>query len=188
MLLAYEINGQPLQPQHGFPLRLVVPGWYGMASVKWLDRIEAIAEPFQGSQMNFYRYTQGGDDPGEPASLIKVRALMNPPGIPDFLTRIRLVQAGPVHLHGRAWAGRLEISRVEVSHYDAATWFEARLEEALSPFAWRGWSSIWDARPGTYKLCVRATDSQGNTQPVSQPWNSQGLGNNMVQSVEVVVK
>ena len=78
-----------------------------MTSVKWLDRIEAIGEPFQGPQMDFYRYTQGADDPGESANLIKVRALMIPPGIPDFLTRIRLVPAGPVTLSGRAWAGRL---------------------------------------------------------------------------------
>ena len=188
VLLAYGMNGGDLQPQHGYPLRLIVPGWYGMTSVKWLDRIEAIGEPFQGPQMDFYRYTQGADDPGESANLIKVRALMSPPGIPDFLTRIRWVQAGAVILKGRAWAGRLGISRVEVSQDDGATWSEARLEEPLSPYAWRGWSLSWEARPGTYGLLVRATDTECNTQPVSQPWNSQGLGNNMVQRVEVVVE
>ena len=188
VLLAYGMNGGDLQPQHGYPLRLIVPGWYGMASVKWLDRIEAIGEPFQEPQMDFYRYTQGADDPGESANLIKVRALISPPGIPDFLTRIRLVRAGPVTLSGRAWAGRLGISRVEVSQDDGATWSEAKLEDPLSPYAWRGWSFLWEARPGNYNLCVRATDIEGNTQPVSQPWNSQGLGNNMVHRVEVVVE
>ena len=106
VLLAYGMNGGDLQPQHGYPLRLIVPDWYGMTSVKWLDRIEVIAEPFQGPQMDFYRYSQGTDDPGESANLIKVRPLMIPPGIPDFLTRTRLVQAGPVNLRGRAWGGR----------------------------------------------------------------------------------
>ena len=188
VLLAYGMNGGDLQPQHGYPLRLIVPDWYGMTSIKWLDRIEAIGEPFQGPQMDFYRYTQGDDDPGEYANLIKVRALMIPPGIPDFLTRIRLVQAGPVTLNGRAWAGRLGISLVEVSPDNGATWSEANLEDPLSSYAWRGWSLLWEARPGTYTLCVRATDTEGNTQPISQPWNSEGLGNNMVQRVEVVVE
>ena len=69
MLLAYEMTGQPLQPQHGYPFRLIVPGWYGMASVKWLDRMEAVGEPFQGHQMTkSYRYTQDKDDPGDPVS------------------------------------------------------------------------------------------------------------------------
>ncbi len=116
VLLAYEMNGQPLQPQHGCPLHLIVPGWYGVASVKWLAGIEAVARPFQGYQMvRTYRYSQAADDPGEPMTLIRVRALMIPPGIPDFVTRTRLVEAGPVTLTGRAWAGRLGVSRVEVS-------------------------------------------------------------------------
>ena len=71
---------------------------------------------------------------------------------------------------------------------DGATWSEAQLEDPLSPYAWRGWSLSWEARPGTYNLLVRATDTEGNTQPVSQPWNSRGLANNMVQRVEVIVE
>jgi DMSO/TMAO reductase YedYZ molybdopterin-dependent catalytic subunit len=189
VLLAYEMNGQPLQPQHGYPLRLIVPGWYGMASVKWLDTITAIAEPFHGYQMDrSYRYSAEADDPGEPVSLIKVRALMIPPGIPDFLTRTRVVQAGPVVLMGRAWAGRLEVSKVEVSTDGGSTWSEARLEETTSPFAWRGWSYEWRASPGRRVLCVRATDGKGTTQPVDQSWNFHGMGNNMVQRVDVVVE
>ena len=76
---------------------------------------------------------------------------------------------------------------MEVSQDDGATCSEAQLEDPHSPYAWRGWSLSWEARPGTYNLCVRATDPEGNIQPVSQPWNSQGLGN-MVQRVEVVVE
>ena len=189
VLLAYEMNGEALQPQHGYPLRLIVPGWYGMASVKWLDRIEAIAQPFEGYQMaQSYRYSQDADSPGEAVTLVKARALMIPPGIPDFLTRTRLVDAGPVTLQGRAWAGRLGISRVGVSVDGGSTWADARLEEQASLYAWRGWAFNWEATPGEYTLCARAADTEGNVQPLNQPWNFHGMGNNMVQRVNVVVE
>ena len=189
MLLAYQMNGQPLEPQHGYPLRLLVPGWYGMTSVKWLDRIEAIGDPFQGYQMvRTYRYLQTADDPGEPVTLIKVRGLMIPPGIPDFLTRTRLLPAGPVVLTGRAWAGPLRIAKVEVSTDGGSAWVEATLGDPVSPFAWSGWTFHWDARRGRHVLLVRATDTENNVQPVEQPWNFQGLVNNMTQRVEVLVE
>ena len=189
VLLVYEMNGEPLQPQHGYPLRLLVPGWYGMTSVKWLDRIEALAEPFEGYQMvKAYRYLQSVDTPGESVTLIRARALMTPPGIPDFMTRTRLVQTGPVTLTGRAWAGRLSISSVEVSVDGGSTWREAQLSEAISPYAWRAWTFHWEARPGAHTLCVRATDSEGNRQPIDQQWNVGGYGNNGVQRVNVIVE
>jgi len=189
VLLAYEMNGRPLEPQHGYPLRLLVPGWFGMTSVKWLSRIEAVAAPFEGYQMlDSYRTSQSADDPGEPVSLLRVKALMIPPGIPDFLTRMRLVDAGPVRLSGRAWAGRPGVARVRVSVDGGATWREAGLEAPVSPHAWCGWSCEWDATPGRYTLCVQAADNAGNVQPVEQPWNYQGMGNNMVQRVEVIVE
>lgn len=188
VLLVYEMNGRPLEPQHGFPLRLIVPGWYGMTSVKWLSGIEAIRGPFEGYQMlGSYRYSQNADDPGEPVSLINVRSLMVPPGIPDFATRVRLVEAGNVKLSGRAWAGRLSVAGVEVSTDGGETWSEARLEEPVSRSAWRGWTYEWKARSGRYTLCVRARDSEGNAQPLEQPWTFQGMGNNMVQRVDVIV-
>ena len=135
-----------------------------------------------------YRLTQSRDDLGEPVKLIHVRALMIPPGIPDFFTRTRLVEAGEVALSGRAWAGRGAISRVEVSVDGGETWSETQLEDAVSPFAWRGWIHTWLATPGKYVLCVRATDFDGNVQPAAQPWNYQGVANNMVQRVSVVVE
>ena len=188
VLLAYEMNGAPLEPQHGYPLRLLVPGWYGMTSVKWLDRIELIAEPFNGYQMAGYRYRQTPDEPGLPVDLMRVRALMLPPGIPDFMTRVRLVEAGPVTLRGRAWAGRAGIRRVEVSTDDAATWSDAALEADVSAYAWRGWTFAWDATPGRYTLSVRATDDADNVQPIEQSWTVSGLGNNMAQRVNVIVE
>ncbi|MEX0801603.1 MAG: sulfite oxidase [Dehalococcoidia bacterium] len=188
VLLAYEMNGRPLQPQHGHPLRLLVPGWYGMTSVKWLDRIEAIAEPFDGYQMTgSYRYSQSEDDPGEPVTVIQVRALMTPPGVPDFLTRTRILEVGGVTLRGRAWAGRLAVQRVEVSVDGGSSWADAKLERPVGPFAWRQWSFDWRARPGRHTLSVRATDSDGNTQP-DERWNYQGVGNNMTQRVDVIVE
>lgn len=189
VILAYEMNGEPLPPQHGFPLRLIVPGWYGMASVKWLDSIDAIQGPFQGHQMvNSYRYRQEKGDPGEPVTEIRIRALMIPPGIPDFLTRTRLVESGEVTLTGRAWAGRRGVSQVEVSTDAGDSWSKAQLGEELSPYAWRAWEFDWSARPGRHTLCVRATDSEGNVQPQDQPWNLGGYGNNMIQRLDVVVE
>ena len=188
VLLAYEMNGAPLEPQHGYPLRLLVPGWYGMTSVKWLDRIELIAEPFNGFQMAGYRYRQTHDEPGAPVELMRVRALMVPPGIPDFMTRMRLVEAGPVTLRGRAWAGRASIVRVEVSVDDATTWADAELEPEDAPYAWRGWSFAWTATRGRHTLSVRATDDAGGVQPIEQSWTVAGLGNNMAQRVSVLVE
>ena len=189
VLLAYEMNGLPLQPQHGYPLRLIVPGWYGMTSIKWLDRIEAIDKPFDGYQMTrSYRYSQAADDPGEQVTLMRVRSLMIPPGVPDFLTRTRVVNAGSTRLMGRAWAGRSDVSRVEVSTDGGSAWSDAKLGERPSSFAWREWWFDWQATPGEYDLCVRATDTEGNTQPLSQPLNFLGMGNNAVQRIPVIVE
>ena len=110
VLLAYEMNGRALEPQHGFPLRLIVPGWYGMTSVKWLTSIEVIPEAFDGFQQAVaYRYQRDGDDPGDPVSRIRARALIIPPGIPDFFSRRRFVEPGLVTLSGRAWSGNGQV-------------------------------------------------------------------------------
>jgi len=186
VLLVYEMNDAPLEPQHGFPLRLIVPGWYGMASVKWLTAVEAISEPFIGYQQTpGYHYQRDADDPGHPVTRIQVRALMVPPGIPDFFTRQRVVDAGRVTLQGRAWSGHAPIERVEVA-VDGA-WTDARLELAIGEHAWRGWSYQWDAESGEHELTCRATDAAGNVQPMDQPWNYQGMGNNLVQTMRVSV-
>ena len=187
ILLVDEMNGQPLQPQHGFPLRLLVPGWYGMASVKWLRRIEVVSEPYTGyQQASAYHYRATADDPGVPVSRIRVRALMTPPGIPDFFTRRRLVDAGRVTLIGRAWGGRAPIRRVEVGI--EGRWAAAALEPSIGEFAWRGWSFDWEATPGPHQVACRATDADGEVQPLEAPWNYQGVGNNSIQSIEVAVR
>ena len=189
VLLAWEMNGAPIPPQHGYPLRLVAPGWYGMTSVKWLHRIEAIAGHFDGYQMErTYRYSHGPDDPGDPVTTIRVRALMVPPGIPDFMTRRRLLDAGPQVAYGRAWAGPATVERVEFSSDGGDTWLNAQLAAPVGQWAWREWRCGWRAIPGEWTLLVRATDSLGNVQPITQPWTQQGMGNNMAQQVAVVVE
>src|SRR5207247_1718149 len=143
----YGMNGEQLQPQHGFPLRLIVPGWYGMASVKWLTSIEAVTQPFQGyQQAESYRYQNDPDDPGLPVNRIRVRALMIAPGIPDFFTRRRFVDQGPVELRGRAWSGSGPVDRVEVGV--DGEWADATLGPSMGEFAWRGWSFAWEGTPG----------------------------------------
>jgi DMSO/TMAO reductase YedYZ molybdopterin-dependent catalytic subunit len=188
VLLAHGMNGQPLLPQHGFPLRLVVPGWYGMASVKWLARVTVLDRPFDGYQNSHsYRMRMQEDEDGTPLSRIQPRSLMVPPGIPEFMTRARQVAAGPCDLQGRAWSGSGPVLRVEVSTDGAETWTDADVEEPESPFAWQGWSFPWDATPGRYVLCCRATDAAGRIQPLEPEWNVGGYANNAVQRVEVTV-
>jgi DMSO/TMAO reductase YedYZ molybdopterin-dependent catalytic subunit len=182
VLLAYEMNGEPLPAQHGFPLRLVVPGWYGMTHVKWLQRIEAVPVPFTGwQQAEAYLI----DD--VPVQRMLPRSLLVPPGIPDFLTRERFADSGRQTITGRAWSGHGEITRVEVSDDGGATWADAELDAPLGEFAWRGWRFDWDATTGEHELCCRATDSAGDAQPLSATWNHGGYCNNAVQRVRVKV-
>jgi DMSO/TMAO reductase YedYZ molybdopterin-dependent catalytic subunit len=189
VLLAWEVNGQPLPPQHGFPLRLVVPGWYGMTSVKWLRRITVVTEPFGGyQQTGTYLLHTSEDDPGTPVTRIQPRSLLVPPGIPVFESRVRIVGPGRQLLTGRAWSGLAPVAAVEVSTDGGGSWAPARLEEQPAPWAWAGWTFEWEAAPGGYELCSRATDAAGNSQPLETPWNTGGYANNAVQRVPVTVR
>lgn len=187
-LVAYAMNGSPIPPQHGRPLRLVVPGWYGMAHVKWLRDINVTDMPFTGFQQSVaYRLRQDSDEEGAPVTRIAPRALMVPPGFPDFMSRARAVRPGEVALEGRAWSGRAPIVSVEVSTDDGRSWGEADLEAAdVHRWSWRRWRFAWTAEPGEHVLCARATDAGGHTQPLEQPWNRGGFANNLVQRVPVL--
>jgi DMSO/TMAO reductase YedYZ molybdopterin-dependent catalytic subunit len=189
VLLAYEMNGAPLLPQHGAPVRLLVPGWYGMTNVKWLASINVLGEPFDGYQHSAaYRLRVDEDDEGTPVTRMEPRSLLVPPGIPDFNTRARTVPLGPCRLEGRAWSGWAPVERVEVSADGGETWGEAELGPADSRWAWRGWRFEWTPEtPGEYVLCSRATDEAGNVQPPEPRWNVGGYANNAFQRVPVTV-
>ena len=168
-LLAWEMNGAPLPPQHGFPLRLVVPGWYGMQNVKWLARITLLEEPFTGYQNAVgYRLYDAEGVAGEPVTRMLPRSLTVPPGVPDFMTRERRLSPGPVTLEGRAWSGHGQIVAVEVST-DGGDQFEpADLGEPLGEAAWRGWRFAWDA-PTRRARDLVSRDRRGGQHPAGRP-------------------
>ena len=174
-IVAYAMNGAPLPVEHGAPFRLIVPGWYGMASVKWLTEIVAIATPFRG----FYqadRYVIGN----EPLNEIAPRALIVAP-----VDGARL-PAGPTVIRGYAWSGRTPIDRVEVSTDGGAHWTDATLGPVHGR-AWRPWELAWDAAAGPATLLARATDARGERQPLDQVRNALGYRNNAAQPVTVEV-
>lgn len=187
VMLVWGMNGAPLLPQHGAPLRIIVPGWYGMASVKWLTKIEALEHRYQGfQQVETYRFRAHADDPGTPVNRIHVKSLMKPPGVPDWFTRARMLDAGRVTLQGRAWSGAgVPIAKVEVLL--DGTWQEAELTGRADTYAWTGWRIDWNATPGAHDLACRATDAEGNVQPLDAGWNTGGFANNVVQRVRVQV-
>lgn len=185
VLLAWEMNGEPLRPRHGHPLRLVVPGWYGVASVKWLTEIRVLDAPFEGFfQRERYVYRgEAGTEDGTPVTRMRVRALIARPGEGE---RIRVGAAAEIR--GTAWSGDAPVRRVEVSVDGGATWRDARLGEAEGAYACVPWSLAWSpARPGRHELVARATDGAGNVQPLESVWNELGYGNNVVHRVTVEV-
>lgn len=188
VLLAWAMNGQPLPPQHGAPLRLVVPGWFGMASVKWLERIELLERPFDGyQQVVGYRYKKQSGSEGAPVRHMKVKSLITPPGVPDWYTRRRLVEQGTVEVQGRAWSGAgVAITKVELG-VDGA-WSDAAVEPRKSTFAWQRWRAKWQATPGEHELACRAADAQGAVQPLEPDWNMGGMGNNALHRIHVTVR
>ena len=183
VLLAYEMNGAPLTAQHGAPVRLIVPGWYGMASVKWLNRVTAIKRPFDGHyQVRDYVVRIG--DQVRPCREMAVRAVILSP------------EAGSLHdsgsqivVGGICWSGRGAVAAVEVSADDGKSWTEATLEPAPSPQVWQRWSLDWKPeRLGAYCLIARARDSAGEIQPLEQIWNPGGYSNNAVVPVEITIR
>ena len=174
-LLATHMNGRPLTPEHGAPVRLVVPGWYGVASVKWLVGIGTVSEPFTGLfQTDQYVYRETG----QPVSLMRVKSLISAPE-PGAWLRAR----EPVEIRGWAWSGSGPITRVDV--HDGTAWRPAALTRH-SRYGWTGWSRTWVPGVGRHRLLARATDATGATQPLVPPWNELGYGNNAVTAVEVI--
>jgi DMSO/TMAO reductase YedYZ molybdopterin-dependent catalytic subunit len=181
-MLVYEMNGAPLPTEHGGPVRLLVPGWYGVASVKWLVEIQAIDHRFAGFfQRQKYILPSGAAEP-TPLTERRVRALITSPSSDD-----RIV-AGPLEVRGFAWSGNQPIQRVDLSVDGGATWQPTDLDDADGPYNWQRWSTSWLAQPGQFNLMVRATDTSGRTQPTTPEWNLLGYANNAIQVVPVTVQ
>jgi DMSO/TMAO reductase YedYZ molybdopterin-dependent catalytic subunit len=184
-LLAYSMNGEPLPPNHGYPLRVVVPGWYGVASVKWLTDIEVIGDFFSGyfqTEKYVYEWERDGHLVTEPVRQLRVRALVTQPSTAE------VVEKGPLVVRGLAWSGVAPVARVEVS-LNHGEWQAARLLGEGSKHAWQRWElSTQIDRPGRATVRARATDLAGRTQPDQPEWNRLGYGNNAVQDISFHVK
>ena len=182
-LLALEMNGEPLRAAHGAPVRLVVPGWYGMASVKWLARIEALAAPFRGYfQAERYVFLEQGQ-PAEPVTEMRVKSVFSSPA-PGAA-----VDTAPLLVRGFAWSGSARIAKVEVAFAGGGEWAPARLVGLEEWHAWRAWELRWTPPwRGRHVLRCRATDEAGNVQPDVPRWNALGYGANGVQSLTVEVR
>lgn len=177
-VLAYAMNGEPLPVQHGRPVRLVMPDWYAMASVKWLTEIEVIDRPFTGPfQTEAYVYSER-----EPVTLQRVRALITDPHPNEEIA------AGDVAVRGMAWSGAAPISRVDVS-VGGGPWQAARLVGERHRHSWQWWELLIRLEdPGPTTVRARATDLAGRVQPERPEWNPLGYGANAIQELEVVVR
>jgi len=184
-LLAYAMNGDALPILHGYPLRLIVPGWYAMASVKWLTQIDVIGDLFTGHYQTgtyFYEWQRAGQLIREPVSLQRVRSLITEPELDSE------VEQGDLPIRGVAWSGAAPIARVEVS-IDGCRWQEARLLGERKRHSWQGWELIARLeRPGPILIAARATDMASRTQPEVPEWNRLGYGSNAIQKVRVDVR
>ena len=183
VLLVYAMNDQPLTAEHGAPLRVLVPGWYGMAAVKWLRRVEVLDHPFAGHyQTRSYVYEHPGTAEKPPVRTMRIKSLIT------SHESGAVVPAGPVEVGGLAWCGDAAVVRVEVS-VDAGAWTEAELLGEPAPYTWRQWRYTWAGGPaGRHSLRARATDANGNVQPDLPDWNRLGYANNAVQITLVNVR
>ena len=184
VILAYEMNGRPLPKIHGFPLRLIVPSWYGMASVKWLTEIHVLKKTFQGyyqKERYVYENGQGGRQPA--VNRIRIKSLILEPAEDAVL------KSGETYkVRGLAWSGLGLITKVELKTHNSQ-WKEAQLSKDLGRHAWRRWHVTWTPqRPGRHVLMSRAVDEKGNQQPEDPFWNRYGYGYNTVTTRSVRVR
>jgi DMSO/TMAO reductase YedYZ molybdopterin-dependent catalytic subunit len=182
VLLAHTMNGALLPRLHGAPVRAIVPGWFGMASAKWVTRIRVEAAPSDNYFIaRGYRYVAPGGDPATspPIETLRIKSLITAP-----LAGAR-VRAGVLAVRGFAWAGLEGVDRVEVSADGGVTWQAASLGPAPGPAAWRAFAATVTLPPGDATLMARATDGFGNAQPLEAPPNAGGYGNNSVHQVVV---
>ena len=189
VVLAYSMNGQPLSPSHGFPLRAIVPGWYGMASVKWLSRIVVADTSFRGYfQTSDYTFWEQRDElPVQllPVSEVEVKAEIARPALREIIPTDSIYR-----VYGAAWTGESEVSSVELSTDGGARWEPAQLLGESVPYAWRLWEYYWrtPAEPGMHVLMARATDARGDVQPMQRDTHRGSYIISHVQPIEVEVR
>ncbi|WP_325175914.1 sulfite oxidase [Paenibacillus profundus] len=186
-LVAYELNGQPIPYKHGYPLRLIVPQWYGMASVKWLRSITVLDARFTGPfQVVDYVYEPGtdSDDGKSPVTLVHVNSTI------QFPMDRSLLDTGTIQICGIAWTGTGFITDVELSLNGGESWVSADVHRLPNqPYAWILWTYRWDvSQQGEYAILCRARDSYGNIQPAAASWNKKGYGYNAISSINVKVE
>jgi len=191
-LIATHMNGSLLSKHHGFPARVLVPGWIGAASCKWLTEIKVLDKEFDGNFMTpGYRFPNHPLAPGgavSPADTHAITALNVKSVIAGPVDGGR-VKAGVVHIHGAAWAGETDVTKVDISTDSGATWQPAQLGADRARYAWRLWSYAWKPpKPGDYVVMSRATDSQGRTQPDTAAWNPSGYLYNAIDQVKIHVQ
>jgi DMSO/TMAO reductase YedYZ molybdopterin-dependent catalytic subunit len=167
VLIAYQMNGRDLPQDHGYPMRVVVPGHYGMASVKWLTRIEAVREPFQGYwQTSDYGYWDdlNGNPVRRPLGELKVKSEIARPRVYEVLAPDQLYTVA-----GAAWAGETDVTEVAVSTDGGGTWTRAEFIDPARRHAWRRWEFQWltPETPGRYTLLSRAKAAGGRVQPAA---------------------
>ncbi|HEY7305840.1 MAG TPA: sulfite oxidase [Bryobacteraceae bacterium] len=191
-LLGLKMNGETLPDLHGFPLRLIVPGWDGTSWVKWVTNLSVATEPNNGFFMNpGYRFPKYAVTPGTPAKPSELEVIEGMP-VKSYITSLTDDQRIPLKattVRGIAWAGEERITKVEVSTDGGSTWEPAKLSRQDLPFAWRLWNIDWTPpRPGYFTILSRATDSVGRTQPVVATWNPSGYLYNAVDRIGVTVE
>lgn len=184
-ILAWAQNGEALEHIHGAPIRLVVPGWSGNWSVKWLQDIEVMEEsPDCWYHWQFYYYGTSADDPNkELITTIGVRSLVTFPG--DDTTTL---PQGTHVIRGRAWSGAGAITQVEVSVDGGQTWHAAHIEPPRERWLWVRWSLVWDAKPGQYRIMSRATDEVGRVEPETPRYNFMRKNFSAIVSTDVMVQ
>ena len=191
-LLALNMNGEPLSSLHGFPLRLVAPGWNGAGWVKWVTSLSVANEPDHGFYMNpAYRFPKRPVPPGtsaNPADLEMIEAMPVKSYITGHADGDR-IPLSTTTLRGIAWAGEEQITKVEVSTDSGVSWSEAQLSAKALPFTWRLWTLDWKPPAlGYYTILSRATDSAGRVQPIVPVWNPSGYLFNAVDRIGVIVE
>ncbi len=190
-LIATHMNGSPLTKHHGFPARSLTPGWIGSASCKWITEIKVLEKEFVGNFMSpGYSFPNHPIKPGEavkpedahPLTALTVKSVISGPS--DGAS----VKAGKVAVHGAAWAGEADVTKVEISTDGGSTWTPAKLGHEQSHYAWRLWTYDWKAaKTGDYTILSRATDTLGRTQPSTPLWNPGGYLNNAIDQVNIHV-